>query len=412
VTTTPSGAVMELPVPEGWPAPPDPAAYHGLPGAIIERLAPNTEADPVAILTQLLIACGAMLGHQAFFQVEATKHHPNEFVLLVGDTAKARKGSSFDHVARLLTDAHPSFPSRVTTGLSSGEGLIWAVRDPQDQDPGAQDKRLLVVEPEFASVLKATSREISTLSPTLRSAWDGRPLALLTRTAPATATQAHIAIIGHITQTELARHTTTIELANGFLNRFLICACRRVRLLPEGGDPEPLKGTGLKQYLAAVLQHADTQRQVRLAPEARELWWHAYPQLTQPLDGLAGHITARAEAHTIRLALLYALLDGQTQIRAEHLHAALALWDYTSRSARWALGQATGDPLAEQLHAALIRAPDGLTRTQLSHHVHRNLPAEQLDRALQALTAAGRARHTKITTGGRPAERWHASLPV
>ena len=251
-----------------------------------------------------------MLGHQAFFRVEATKHHPNEFVLLVGDTAKAKKGSSFDHVARLLTDAHPSFPSRVTTGLSSGEGLIWAVRDPHEQDPGAQDKRLLVVEPEFASVLKATSREISTLSPTLRSAWDGRPLALLTRTAPATATSAHIAIIGHITQTELARHTTTVELANGFLNRFLICACRRVRLLPEGGDPEPLKGTGLQQYLAAVLQHADTHRQVTLAPDARELWWHAYPQLTQPLDGLAGHITARAEAHTIRLALLYALLDS------------------------------------------------------------------------------------------------------
>ena len=83
---------MELPAPDGWPAPPDPAAYHGLAGAIVERLAPNTEADPVAILTQLLIACGAMLGHQAFFQVEATKHHPNEFVLLVGDTAKARKG--------------------------------------------------------------------------------------------------------------------------------------------------------------------------------------------------------------------------------------------------------------------------------------------------------------------------------
>ena len=76
------------------------------------------------------------------------------------------------------------------------------------------------------------------------------------------------------------------------------------------------------------------------------------------------------------------------------------------------IGQATGDPLAEQLHAALIRAPDGLTRTQLSHHVHRNLPSEQLDRALQALTAAGRARHTRINTGGRPAERWHASLPA
>ena len=77
MTTTPSRPVMELSAPDGWPAPPDPAAYHGLAGAIVERLAPNTEADPVAILTQLLVACGAMLGHSSFFQVDATRHHPN-----------------------------------------------------------------------------------------------------------------------------------------------------------------------------------------------------------------------------------------------------------------------------------------------------------------------------------------------
>ena len=307
----------------------------------------------------------------------------------------------------------PASPSRVTTGLSSGEGLIWAVRDPQDQDPGAHDKRLLVVEPEFASVLKATSREISTLSPTLRSAWDGRPLALLTRTAPATATSAHIAIIGHITQTELARHTTTVELANGFLNRFLICACRRVRLLPEGGDPEPLKGTGLQQYLAATLQHADTRRQITLADDAQGAVVARLPA-ADPSRSTGSPDTSPPALRRTRSASRSSTRcsTASTRSDAEHLHAALALWDYTSRSARWALGQATGDPLAEQLHAALIRAPDGLTRTQLSHHVHRNLPAEQLDRALQALTAAGRARRTRINTGGRPAERWHASIPA
>ena len=107
-------------------------------------------------------------------------------------------------------------------------------------------------------MLKSTGRELSTLSPTLRSAWDGRPLALLTRTAPARATEAHISIIGHITQTELRRHTTTVEIANGFLNRFIFAAVRRVRLLPEGGDPDPLKGTGLGRYLTTVLRHAHT----------------------------------------------------------------------------------------------------------------------------------------------------------
>jgi hypothetical protein len=402
-------ASLTVATPAGWPEPPAADAFHGLVGQIVNRIAPHTEADPVAILAQLLVCCGALIGRGAHFQVEATLHHPNEFLVLVGDSAKARKGSSFDHVARLLGQADPAFPSRLTTGLSSGEGLIWAVRDPQGPDSGALDKRLLVVEPEFASVLKSTGRELSTLSPTLRSAWDGRPLALLTRTAPARATAAHISIIGHITQTELRRHTTTIEIANGFLNRFVLAAVRRVRLLPEGGDPDPLKGSGLARYLTGVLKHAQTARQLTLDPNARELWWQLYPQLTQPAEGLVGHLTARAETHTIRLALIYALLDGQRRIRPDHLRAALALWDYAARSAGWALGQATGDPLAEQIHDALVRSPDGLTRTQIRDLCQRNLPAQRIDHALATLAAAGRAQRQQALTAGRPAELWTAT---
>jgi hypothetical protein len=400
------------PPPADWPAPPDQIAYHGLPGQVVQKIAPHTEADPAAILTQLLVCCGALIGRDAYFQVEATRHHPNEFLVLVGDSAKARKGSSFDHVARLLAQADPAFTSRLSTGLSSGEGLIWTVRDPAGPDPGAVDKRLLVIEPEFATVLKSTGRELSTLSPTLRSAWDGRPLALLTRTAPARATEAHISIIGHITQTELRRHTTTIEIANGFLNRFVFAAVRRVRLLPEGGDPDPLKGTGLGRYLTSTLGHARAAGKVTLNPDARELWWQLYPQLTQPADGLLGQLTARAEAHVIRLALIYALLDGQKTIQPEHLQAALALWDYAERSAAWALGQATGDPLAEQIYTALARSPDGLTRTQIRDLCQRNLPTDRVEQALATLVAAGRASQQRTLTGGRPAELWTAAAAL
>jgi hypothetical protein len=75
----PSGA-LTLPVPAGWPAPPDPAVYHGLAGEIVNTIAPETEADPVAILSQLLVAFGAAVGRGAWFQVEATRHHPNQFL--------------------------------------------------------------------------------------------------------------------------------------------------------------------------------------------------------------------------------------------------------------------------------------------------------------------------------------------
>jgi hypothetical protein len=399
-----------LPAPAGWPAPPDRAVYHELPGEIVNRIAPHTESDPVAILTQLLVSFGAAVGRGAYFQVEATRHHPNQYMCLVGDSARSRKGSSWDHVRRLILDADPSLRSRILTGLSSGEGVIWAVRDPNGQDPGVPDQRLLVIEPEFASALRAASREISTLSPTLRSGWDGRPLAILTRTAPARASNPHIALIGHITQHELRRHTTTLELSNGYINRVLLIACRRQRLLPEGGDPDPLAGTNLDKLLAGALAHAQKAGQVHLHADARELWHDAYHKLaTEPQDQLLAQITARAEAHVIRLALLYTLTDGQRHIGPQHLKAALALQGYAARSAAWALQGATGDPLAEQIHATLSQHPGGLTRSQISQTLKHNHPAGQIEHALHTLNTAGRVTTTQIPTGGRPAQLWTAT---
>src|SRR3954466_2329145 len=108
-----------LPIPGGWPSPPGTAAYHGLAGQIVATIAPHTEADPVALLAQLLVAFGAAVGRCAWFEVEATRHCPNEFLILVGDSAKARKGSSWDHVRRLLAIADSTPAARTLTPLTS-----------------------------------------------------------------------------------------------------------------------------------------------------------------------------------------------------------------------------------------------------------------------------------------------------
>jgi hypothetical protein len=76
----PPAAAALLEPPAGWPAVPNAAAYHGLAGRIVGRIAPHTEADPVAILAQLLVAFGAAVGRGAWFEVEATRHHANQFV--------------------------------------------------------------------------------------------------------------------------------------------------------------------------------------------------------------------------------------------------------------------------------------------------------------------------------------------
>jgi hypothetical protein len=91
-----SGAPAESPIPgpPPWPAPPSEEAFHGLAGKIVRAIEPASEADPAALLVQVLLAFGNAVGRSAHFCVEADRHHANEFAALVGKSSKARKGTS------------------------------------------------------------------------------------------------------------------------------------------------------------------------------------------------------------------------------------------------------------------------------------------------------------------------------
>src|SRR5262249_47577165 len=147
-------------------------------GEIVRTIEPASEADPAALLVQALVAFGNVIGREPHFVVEGDRHHTNEYVVIVGQTSKARKGTSWGRIKALFQEVEGDWATRhVVPGLSSGEGLLQAIRDPeQDEegegDPGVTDKRLLAYEPEFANVLKQTERNTNILSVTLRQAWD------------------------------------------------------------------------------------------------------------------------------------------------------------------------------------------------------------------------------------------------
>ena len=61
---------------------------------------------------------------------EADRHGTNLNTVVVGETAKGRKGTSWGNIKRLFDGVDPKWvKDRIQSGLSSGEGLIWAVRD-------------------------------------------------------------------------------------------------------------------------------------------------------------------------------------------------------------------------------------------------------------------------------------------
>jgi hypothetical protein len=411
-----------------WPEPLDDAAYHGLAGEITATVEPHSEADPVAILSQLLIAFGNVIGRNAHFRAEADRHYGNLFEVLVGDTSKGRKGTSWGQVSRLLEPIDAEWRKhRVIGGLSSGEGLIWAVRDPvrklqpihegkgKDRrivgheetivDEGIEDKRLLVMEGEFSAVLKVASRQTNTISAVIRQAWDTGSLRILTKNSPAQATDAHISIIGHITRDELRRLITDTDLANGLANRFLWLAVRRSKCLPEGGALRESDRLPLVQRLNAAVEFAAGAGEMRRDDAARAIWNDVYAKLTDGSPGLLGAATSRAEAQVMRLAMLYALLDLSPEIRSEHLLAGLAVWTYAEQSARYIFGGALGDPVADSILTVLRhRHPDGMSRNDIREHFGRNKSAEEITRALTMLLEHHLVRREMQETAGRPAE--------
>ncbi len=425
-----------------WPEPLTDEAFYGLACDAVRTIAPETEGDPAALLVQLLVGFGNLIGRNPYFEIGATRHYTNLFSGIVGKTSKSRKGTSWNEVFRLLRDIDPDWARerKMPGGLSSGEGLIWAVRDPKDEtregvgtdpqqatdtavedivaatkaeskdeDQGVDDKRLLVVEPEFASTLRVMRRESNILSGVIRSAWDSGDLNNLTKNSPARATGAHISLIVHITQDELRRELTATDTANGFANRFLWVCARRSQLLPFGGnvDGKVLEELGRKLRSAATF--ARNVQQMRMSKRARKLWKRTYPVLAAEVPGLLGAVTSRAEPQVIRLAMVYALLDCSRFIQKRHLSAALAVWRYCDASARYIFGDALGDPTADSILRELRHQPNGLTRNEIREVFGRNRSEAEISRALSFLLENGWVSCTQEQTGGRPAERWVAT---
>ncbi len=96
-------------------APPPPAldgtALHGIAGFLVRTLAPHTEADPAAVLLQFLAAFGNLVGPGPHCRVGASRHGLNLFVILVGESSKARKGTSWRQISSLFAEAHPFWSS-------------------------------------------------------------------------------------------------------------------------------------------------------------------------------------------------------------------------------------------------------------------------------------------------------------
>jgi hypothetical protein len=291
----------------------------------------------------------------------------------------------------VMEQVDQDYSSHILTGLSSGEGLVKATSPPGGaiELPG-EVRRYLVLLPEFASLLSVMKREGNTLSPILREAWDAERLRVLTRKEPLDADGVSLSIIAHITPEELLNSLTATDKANGFANRFLLLLVRRSKFLPEGGRDVDLNP--ITKRLRDAIDYARGRRQLARDEAVRKLWKTEYKRLTREREGLSGALCGRAEAHVLRLSLLYALLDSAGAIRPEHLAGAIAFWDYCERSVEHVFGGITGDADGQKIVDALVSGPMGIT--DLRRLFSNNRDSDWIKAKVAQLIRAGKVRAT------------------
>ena len=380
-------------------------ALHGVAGRVVRLLAPHTEAHPAAILLQLLAAFGNLIGPGPHCIVESTRHALNLFVILVGDSSKARKGTSWNLIANLFAGVDQLWLATcVNSSRLTAAGLLQNLRD---QDPPTE-RRLLALSEEFATVLHNVKRGNAHLSPLLRCAWDNGDLPTLDLHRNLRVTGAHLSLIAHITQQELTRSFHHHQTHNGFANRCLWTWVERTQCLPDGGSPpaHELAVVAGELHRAAVWATARPEILFRRDEEAGTRWARYYAGLSYHQVGLRGAATSRGEAQVLRLSALYAALDSSELICLPHLQAALAVWDYCYESATHLFGYSTGDALADRIREAVEASQEGLTKSQINRLFHSHIEPGRINEALQHLTALGAVIRYSRSTAGRSSTLW------
>lgn len=397
---------------------------------IVEVACEHSEAHPVAVAGNCLAYFSAVIGRGVFQELGDAQIHCRPFILIAGKSGRARKGTSEATVRKIfkrvdtLLNKHRGVDEclhRHNGGLSTGEGIARVIRDPVEgdekgsADPGVADKRLLVVESEFANLFSQLRRDGNTLSASIRILFDGLDLEPLTKTKPLRASRPHVCIIGHVTAHELREKSTENDMANGLLNRFMMLYVYRPKHVsrpkPTAKETIDLLAERVSQVILKVTGGGDLRAEnvykMCFDEAAEEFWDEKYPLVTRDREGKVGSLLARSDMYVWMLSMIFAAMDGRHTIEPQDLKAALAWVEYWNDSVTYIFNCPYDDegldPFVIEVLETIKNRP-GIKLTELQEKWH-NKRIPEVKNALELLLSLAPPfiEQRKIKTPGRPA---------
>lgn len=382
--------------PRNWPTLGE-AAFGGPVGELVLAGAPYTEADPSAVLVQLLVMAGVLIGRKPYLSISGEHYHANLMCILLGATGSGRKGTAGNEARRLLADKGAIVE---IGGLASGEALIDALAPM----PSAT---ALIVEEEYSRWLKAAGRTGSTLGETARVLYDGKPLIRRTTEHGEQRVEGyHVSVIGHCTPDEFVATLSDIDQSNGAANRLLIIPVASRQLVifndDDGTVTIPAPTLAGKRTLAQIALKASRRERVKWSKTA---WERARDLYTSRCMYHPSPLLARQWTNFGRLVLIYSLLDETERIELRHVEAAEAIIRFSRAGVQQIFKQAPRPALVDDiLRRIRSRGVTGLTVTELTREFSNHMEASKRNAILGGLLNDRLIRKERRLTTGRPAE--------
>ncbi|MCG9665819.1 DUF3987 domain-containing protein [Vibrio mediterranei] len=325
----------------------NPVGMYGILQIAVDVICDKTEALPTSLMAEIMSWISVSIPRGSVYLpygTGTTEARVNVIVVAPTGEGKGIATRQFGKVRELIELNNAGLYCPVFQGgLSTPEGLISMIRDNgnDDKDTELEDSlgsQLLVIEEEMASIFALANNPKSNFSPYFRTFFDGTPVAPLTKYNKIACNKPHVAFYGHITPQELLTVVKTVDMFNGFLNRFPIYYSKREKSvpIPEGISKSLVEG--LASGLAEILTWVKVEdREMKRSECFIALWEDKYEHLRTlgPENSVERALLSRAAHYATMYSMIFAVMDMTTLITAKHLEAALAWVDYWHQSIKY-----------------------------------------------------------------------------
>jgi hypothetical protein len=282
-----------------------------------------TEAPASYHFFTFMTVAGMLVNRNAYVQWGSDRIYPNLWTMIVGQTGRARKSSTINKGRDILYRTAPDL--QVLSSLATWEGLLLAMSR-KDEEPNLQSEKTLVCMSEFDGFLKKSRNDaISHLIPELCNIYDCPPeVKNSTKGSPIVVKNPFLSILAGIQPEVLEKSFQTGDVNGGFAGRFIY-----VYDVSDKEIPIPIwnKQTEYNQLITTLsyIKNNCIEKEIIRYKGFESLWNPFYHTYRTPNGdpSLLLQLNDRMQNHVLKMAMIFAVLDGESEIMEYHLADAI-----------------------------------------------------------------------------------------